>query len=203
MITTVQIHGPLSSGDSTTYGVTNPSPLNSIIDFHVVNQLPQDIMHVLFEGVVPHELRFMLPYFVKEKYFSISELNGKIHCYSTHDAGDRPSDINPRIFTSSDAKINQSGEECIIIINNFGNYMHAAAQMWVLSVNLPLIIGDKIPQDSEHWECYLLLLDIIQLCTTRKTSISHAGYPNARVIPKMHYMVHFPQQIIRYLYYWL
>ena len=87
--------------------------------------------------------------------------------------------------------------------------------MWALSVNLPLIIGDQVPQDDEMWECFLLLLDILQLCTARIASVSHAGYlealihdhhqlftrcyPGVSVIPKMHYMVHFPQQIIRYV----
>ena len=90
------------------------SPLNQIDNFHVVDQLPQDIMHVLFEGVVPYELRLMLVHFVKEKYFSPSELNeriGSFH-YSTHDAGDRPSDVNLRIFSSSDATISQTGQSC-------------------------------------------------------------------------------------------
>ena len=90
---------------------------------------------------------------------------------------------------------------------------HAAAQMWNLAVNLPLIIGDKVPVDDPNWECFLLLVDILQLCTSRVSSSAHAGilealihdhhelfircYPNSSVTPKMHYMVHFPRQIIR------
>ena len=97
-----------------------------------------------------------------------------------------------------------------MIINNV-----VAAQMWILSVNLPLIIGDKIPSMDENWECYLTLLDILQFCTARTASSAHAGilealisdhhqmfvrcYPTASVTPKMHYMVQFPQQLIRYL----
>ena len=87
-----------------------------------------------------------------------------------------------------------------------------ASQMWVLSINLPLIIGDKIPYDN--WDCFLLLLDIIQVSTAKITSQGLAGYLEALIhdhhqlfvrlysrekfIPKMHYMIHFPQQIIRY-----
>lgn len=78
------------------------------------------------------------------------------------------------------------------------------------------MIGDQIPLNNEKWECFLLLLDILQLCTARVASVSQASflealisdhhmlftrcYPSASVIPKMHYMVHFPQQIIRYNY---
>lgn len=86
--------------------------------------------------------------------------------------------------------------------------------MWILAANLPLIIGDKIPHGDEKWECFLLLLDIVQLCMGRVASPSLAGtlgtliddhhslfcrcYPTSSVIPKMHYMVHLPQQMLRY-----
>lgn len=86
--------------------------------------------------------------------------------------------------------------------------------MWALAVNMPLMIGDQVATDDEKWECFLLLLDILQLCTARVATTAHAGilealisdhhhlftrcYPNASIIPKMHYMVHFPQQITRY-----
>ena len=98
-------------------------------------------------------------------------------------------------------------------IKGFLCQSNSAAQMWVLSVNLPLLIGNKIPEISEEWECFLLLLDIVKLCTSRSASKSHVGYlevlihshhqlfvkcyPTARITPKMHYMVHFPQQILR------
>ena len=90
---------------------------------------------------------------------------------------------------------------------------HKAAQMWNLAIYLPLIIGDTVPPDDAKWECFLILLDILQLCTTRITTTGHAGilealihkhhtaficcFPHASIIPKMHYMVHLPQQIVR------
>lgn len=92
-------------------------------------------------------------------------------------------------------------------------FLYTAAQMWNLAINLPLMIGDKIPSHDEKWECFLFLLDILQLCTTRIASKDHAGilealihdhhhlftrcYPGVSITPKMHYMVHFPQQILR------
>ena len=85
--------------------------------------------------------------------------------------------------------------------------------MWILATYLPLIFGDKIPVDDSKWECFLLLLSIIQLCTARVASAALAGilgvlirehhmlfikcYPVASIIPKMHYMVHLPQQLLR------
>lgn len=85
--------------------------------------------------------------------------------------------------------------------------------MWNLAINLPLLIGDKVPRNDDNWECFLLLLDILQLCTARISSRAHTGilealiyehhslfvacYPDATVTPKMHYMVHFPQQLAK------
>ena len=36
--------------------------------------------------------------------------------------------------------------------------------MWILGIYLPLIVGDMIPTEDNLWECYLLLLDIVQVC---------------------------------------
>ena len=85
--------------------------------------------------------------------------------------------------------------------------------MWNLAINLPLMIGDKVPYNDENWECFLFLLDILQFCMARVASKAHVGilevlihdhhclftrcYPGASITPKMHYMVHFPRQIIR------
>lgn len=90
---------------------------------------------------------------------------------------------------------------------------NAAAQMWVLAINLPLMIGDKVPNGNEKWDCFLILLDILQVCTARVASSDLAGYlealisdhdqmftrcyPGTSKTPKLHYLLHFPQQILR------
>lgn len=94
-------------------------------------------------------------------------------------------------------------------------YVHilcnTAAQMWTFATFLPLIVGDKIPEDDPLWECFLLLLEITKQCTARVTSVASANYvkalvdqhhqgfckcyPMKRHTPKMHYMVHFPTQL--------
>lgn len=70
------LDGPLCAEDSVTYGVNYSSVLNDIDNFHVVDNLPQDIMHVLLEGVIPYELTLMLTDFiVNRKFFSCVLLN--------------------------------------------------------------------------------------------------------------------------------
>ena len=92
-------------------------------------------------------------------------------------------------------------------------YLYTAAQTWTLSIYLPLIIGDKVPQDEPLWECFLLFLDILQIVMARVVSpdlsqylaaliddhhkMFQRCYPSATIIPKMHYMVHLPSQILK------
>ena len=70
--------------DSITYGLNYRSPLNRIKYFHVANsQIPQDIMHVLLEGVIPLETRLLLQVFIYErKYFTLNFLNNRIENFS-------------------------------------------------------------------------------------------------------------------------
>ena len=42
---------------SVEYGINNPSELDNVPNFSVVRNLPHDIMHDLFEGVVPYETK--------------------------------------------------------------------------------------------------------------------------------------------------
>ena len=81
--------------------------------------------------------------------------------------------------------------------------------MWNFAVYLPFIIGDKVPEGNEMWECFLLLLDITKVCTSRITSVSLANYltvlieqhhrlfiscyPGINLTPKFHYLIHFPR----------
>ena len=89
-----------------------------------------------------------------------------------------------------------------------------ASQAWTFAVILPLIIGHEILDEDIHWEWFLLLLQTIQLCTAKVSSLSSAlflaspvdqhhqtfvdCYPGVNILPKMHYMVHLCEQILRY-----
>lgn len=86
------LNGPLREYDSTMYGINYRSPLDDIPGFHAANnQLPQDIMHVLLEGVVPLELKLILQEFVK-KYFNVEFLNSRIDnfTYGTKEQRNKP-----------------------------------------------------------------------------------------------------------------
>ena len=79
---------------------------------------------------------------------------------------------------------------------------------------IPLQIGDFIPAESDHWNNFLLMLDIVDIIfapTVDASLVAHLRtkiqehhiefkriYPDASIIPKMHFMVHYPVLILRY-----
>jgi len=72
--------GVLAETDSVTYGLNYKSVLNELDDFDVCDgQLPQDVMHILLEGVIPYTIKAMLQSFICEKrLFTIECINQKL-----------------------------------------------------------------------------------------------------------------------------
>ena len=84
--------------------------------------------------------------------------------------------------------------------------------MWCLGRLLPLLIGSYVPIGIDRrWECYLLLMTIVDYVFAPMTSIDvldyveelienhHSSfkelYPTSPIIPKIHYMIHIPHWI--------
>lgn len=47
-----------------------------------------------------------------------------------------------------------------------------ASQAWTFATILPMIIGHKVSEEDLHWECYLLLLQIVQYSLANRSSSS-------------------------------
>lgn len=88
------LNTPLGPYDSITYGINKASPLNKFENFHVANgQLPQDIMHVIYEGVLPLNIQLMLNKFIREDhFFTLDTLNSRIKSfpYGRYEAKNKP-----------------------------------------------------------------------------------------------------------------
>ena len=81
--------------------------------------------------------------------------------------------------------------------------------MWTLARNLPAMIGDLIPEEDRHWETFLTLLEILDICMAPVTSEEltwhlsllirghHESYkeiyPERPLLTKQHYMIHYPE----------
>ena len=75
------------------------------------------------------------------------------------------------------------------------------------------MVGEQVPDDDNELECYLLLLDILQICSSCVLSfdlVDHLRvliqlyfvafrtcYPHMSIIPKQHYLLHLPTQILK------
>ena len=96
-------------------------------------------------------------------------------------------------------------------------YMYfPATQMWCLGRLLPLMIGERIQVDDDHWLNFLRLLTIIDYLLAPVVSPECVGhltilidehhrtwkelYPTSNIIPKMHYLIHYPEFIERYVW---
>ena len=92
-----------------------------------------------------------------------------------------------------------------------GRIWQSASQMLLLLAIIPFLIADLIPHENPHWNCFLLLIKICQICISWQIdsgmidylqvliednhTIFTKLYPNLTVTPKMHYMIHYPRQI--------
>jgi hypothetical protein len=86
--------------------------------------------------------------------------------------------------------------------------------MWCLGRYLPLLIGSFIPEQDEKWVLYIQLLEIVDIVFSPVINAQFAAYlqelindhhenfvrlyPHASVIPKMHYLIHYPRTMLRY-----
>ena len=89
----------------------------------------------------------------------------------------------------------------------------SASQMWLLGRIMPLIVGEHIPEDDEHWLLFLKLMDIVDILFAPSTSEDYAVYvdtlindhhnefsklyQDSNIISKMHFMVHMPRLMIK------
>ena len=94
--------GLLAEADSITYGMNYKSALNKLEDFHACNnQLPQDMMHIMLEGVIPYLVKAMLHSFVNiKRYFTIDIINQRVlnFKFSQLERKSKPSEIPSNIL---------------------------------------------------------------------------------------------------------
>ena len=76
-----RLRDPDGSSISVEFGINRRSSLDSLSDFSVVENMPHDIMHDLFEGVIPYELKLLIGYCINKSYFSIHTLNHRLSAF--------------------------------------------------------------------------------------------------------------------------
>ena len=176
------------------YGVKEPPALNELQHFHTVNGLPPDISHDFFEGIVPEVTFKVLSKLVEENILTFIDIN---HCfefypYSTVDKPNKP------YIISLDSRGRSPKINC------------TQSQMRCLSRLLPIIIGDKIPEEKEYWSVFLHMLDMIDHASAFEfdnadieylnevvetfSDKRFSAFPGENTKPNSHYILHYGQQ---------
>ena len=143
------LDGHDSHRGSVEYGVNQLPVLDSLPCFNVVQFMPRDIVHNIFAGVIPHELKLLLDHCsITQYYFSVTILNHRITAfdYGYSEVRDKPAAVQ-------ESKLQQT-----------------ASQMWLLARIFPLLVGDLVPSDCPHWLCSLNLLRICEIVLTPDTA---------------------------------
>ena len=195
---TQQAHFP------TTYGLHRDSILNRSQYFHVTEGLIPDAMH----DILPLETKELLKHHIAAKVFSLADLNKAMESfvYARPDSRNKPAPIISKTLSSNDHALKQTGKPnkpCSTVLL----YYYTASQMWCLARLLPLMIGERIDDDDLYWNNFVLLtiVDYVLAPVVSKDCIAYlrvliddhhqsfkALYPNYRLTPKMHYLVHYP-----------
>ena len=175
------------------YGLKGPSFLAEVPYFHCTEGLPSDIAHDLFEGTVKDVLSRMIKEFVQQRYFAIDNFNTILAKFA---------------FTGTD-KVNTPSP-----IPADGNIKQTICKMWCLFRLLPLMIGDRVPPGDRTWQFYLQLRSIVEYLTAKRLKRGQVEvlrdliddymlerlslWPEVPIKPKEHYMLHYPDQIIKF-----
>lgn len=181
----------IQQGKKIVQGITSKCLFNELMSFHACAPgLPPCLGHDIFEGIAPYDLLLFIKYFVKQKWFTWDQLNGRIDTfqYSTQDKKDKPIEIDP-------SKKRVVGQ---------------ASQIWTLIRLFPLIINDKIKNPKDPvWEALLVLCEIIDIVCSPKLRKSYVPYvdktinkylvarsrlfPRIKLRPKHHYVQHYAE----------
>lgn len=180
------------------FGVNKRSVLTEIPNFNVTQNLLQDPMHVLLEGVYSNVCALFLTKLMVEKTITVENLNTWIEQfpYSYIDRGSKPCFMN-RVHLSKNSVLKQKAASIMLLVNI-----------------LPLFLGQHVGEDDVNYRHFLRLTQIVQLCYVYICDTTTAGvleteidiflrefvalYPEETVKPKMHFMVHLPKQIINF-----
>lgn len=182
---------------TTSYGINYKSSLCDLHNFDITIQLPQDIMHTLLEGVVQYELRHILLHYIDAGQFTLQQLNASIGNleYGYSEVSDKPGPLKETVFR---------GDEGYKLKYN-------ASQARLFLRLLPFILSSLVDKDDGFYSLLTELISIVHFIFSPVISADTIGilreliaqhlhqfkekFPNVNIIPKQHYLIHFPNMI--------
>ncbi|EEC18163.1 hypothetical protein IscW_ISCW024877, partial [Ixodes scapularis] len=180
----------VNPANSKLYGVKGKSPLLSLPDFDVTVQLLPDAMHDVLEGGVAFVLKHVLKELISSRVLKPSCLDViSEFSFGFHDKKSKPPSAN-----KADGKLKGT-----------------ASQKWCLFCLLPQLLAEDIPVGKKFWEVYLKYREIVNIILADQIPEDATVFlavlidaflrqlvrlfPGLRLIPKLHYLVHYPRMI--------
>ena len=179
------------------FGINNKTILSTLPDFDVTEQMPQDVMHTIAEGVLQYEARLVLHHFIRTNQLTLEQINGAIesHNYGYTETSDKPPPLKETVFTKDGYKLKYNASQARLFLRL-----------------LPFYLAPFIDADDEFYEFLIDLLEIVQITYSpvikkatvpalKKMISDHLKqfkqlFPNNNIIPKQHYLIHIPRSIL-------
>ena len=145
-------------------------------------------------------MKFFFQHLFHNGHFTLHDLNQAVNNfdYGYSELKDKPAPM----------------KEVDLDVKSNSNLGQSASQMWLFASILPLLLDGKVDHNDPHWINFLSLLEIMCICFAHQVTYSSVIYlkqlikehltsfktiyPNARILPKQHYLVHLPTQILMF-----
>lgn len=174
--------------DFNSFNIVEECVFHELPYFHATRNVSVDVMHDVWEGVVPYDLAKILNFFINvEKTFSLDLLNQRILGFPYQDWENQPVEITQLHLKK---RLKLSSAEAMTLLRNFG-----------------LLIGDLIPEDHECWGLFIQLKQVVDIIMDTKLlansykclkvfiseylSNLNEFFPSS-IKPKHHHLVHYP-----------
>ncbi|CAN7942717.1 unnamed protein product [Ixodes pacificus] len=180
------------------YGVTGESCLSGLQSFDVTQGLPPDVVYDLFGGVIPCVMKHVLRHIISGHLLTLDQLNERLASFPFQ-GGDKKSRLPPLSRQAVFRRTAMKG---------------SAAEKLCFFRFFSLLLGDCIPKRNAAYEVYLMLRAVVDIVLAPQVCCSAAArlqvviddfysafketFPGVNIIPKMHYLIHYPRLLLLY-----
>lgn len=185
----------LKNSLKTTYGINRKSKLVDFPAFDLIQQTPQDIMHIVLEGIAPMEIKCVLKHLILSGQMDLDMFNDAMLSfpYSPLDIRDRPCPITVNTLASNDNKLKQSSGQMLVLLKILPFLMNNVEGNVYMQLILEVI---EITQILFAPVISLQTISRLRLLIEQHLKHFKQLFPDNNIIPKQHYLLHLPTQIM-------
>jgi len=177
-------------------GVKSVCCLNQLKYFDSINGLPPDIMHDMLEGTVRVNIKLLMTYLS-----SMPKINK--HRYTLEQ-------LNEDLASFPYGRIDKDNKPPTNLFTDKSSYKISATHQWMVMRVLPILIGEKLKNDSKFLH-FVQLVEIVCLLhddefdemkinnltmkIDKYLQEFKINYPVEKFTPKQHFLIHYPSAI--------